>query len=95
MASKVKNNKVNFKGKTVSVGIDMHKISWRITALVEGDTVLPITLARPSYEALKKVLSRIMLPLFALSAENHLRCSRAVPVHHPAPSTLFLLEKQI
>ena len=33
MASKVKNNKVNFKGKTVSVGIDMHKISWRITAL--------------------------------------------------------------
>ena len=37
MAFKVKKNKVNFKGKMVSIGIDMHKISWRVTALVEGD----------------------------------------------------------
>jgi hypothetical protein len=44
MASKVKKNKVNFKGKMVSIGIDMHKISWRVTALVEGDIVLAITL---------------------------------------------------
>ena len=58
MVSKVKNNKVNFKGKTVSVGIDMHKISWRITALVEGDTILAITLASPSYEAFRKIISR-------------------------------------
>jgi len=36
MATKVKKNKINFKGKTVNIGIDMHKISWRITALVEG-----------------------------------------------------------
>ena len=65
MASKVKKNKVNFKGKMVSIGIDMHKISWRITALVEGDTVLAITLASPNYEAFKKVISRFK--------GNHLR----------------------
>ena len=28
MASKVKKNKINFKGKTVHIGIDMHKHSW-------------------------------------------------------------------
>ena len=65
MASKVKENKINFKGKMVSIGIDMHKISWRITALVEGDTVLAITLASPNYEAFKKVISRFK--------GNHLR----------------------
>jgi len=58
MASKVKKNKVNFKGKMVSIGIDMHKISWRVTALVEGDIVLGITLARPTYEVFKKIISR-------------------------------------
>jgi transposase len=57
MASKVKDNKVNFKGKTVNIGIDMHKISWRITALVEGDTVLAITLAKPNYDTFEKIIS--------------------------------------
>jgi hypothetical protein len=45
MARKVKKAEVNFKGKRVSLGIDMHKRSWHITALVEGDIVLGITLA--------------------------------------------------
>ena len=36
MATKVKRNKINFKGKTVSVGVDMHKRSWHITALAFG-----------------------------------------------------------
>lgn len=58
MATKIKRNKINFKGKTVSIGIDMHKISWRITALVEGDMVLAITFARPTYDSFKKILSR-------------------------------------
>ena len=58
MATKVKKNKINFKGKTVNIGIDMHKISWRITALVEGDTVLAITLAKPTYDSFEKILSR-------------------------------------
>ncbi|MBW1868692.1 MAG: hypothetical protein JRI73_05225, partial [Deltaproteobacteria bacterium] len=48
MASKVKKSKINFKGKTVSIGIDMHKKSWRITALVEEEIVLGITLASPT-----------------------------------------------
>ena len=58
MASKVKDNKFNFKGKTVNIGIDMHKISWRVTALVEGDTVLAITLANPNYDTFEKIISR-------------------------------------
>lgn len=58
MASKVKKSKGNFKGKMVSIGIDMHKISWRVTALVEGDIALAITLARPNYDAFKKIISR-------------------------------------
>jgi len=37
MATKVKRNKINFKGKMVNIGVDMHKRSWRITALVEGN----------------------------------------------------------
>ena len=30
MVSKVKENKINFKGKMVNIGVDMHKLSWRI-----------------------------------------------------------------
>ena len=58
MASKVNDNNVNFKGKTVNICIDMHKISWRVTALVEGDTVLAITLANPNYDTFEKIISR-------------------------------------
>ena len=58
MASNVKKTGVNFKGKTVSIGIDMHKRSWHITALVEGDAVLGITLANPSYKSFKRILGR-------------------------------------
>jgi hypothetical protein len=36
MAITVKRNKINFKDKLVNIGVDMHKRSWRITALVEG-----------------------------------------------------------
>jgi len=39
MAIRVKRNKVDFNGKVVNIGIEMHKSSWRITALVEGDIV--------------------------------------------------------
>jgi len=59
MGLKVKKNKINFKGKTVHIGIDMHKRSWHITALVEGDIVMTLTLARPGYDTFLKVLSRL------------------------------------
>jgi transposase len=58
MASKVKKNAIKFKGKTVSIGVDMHKLSWRITALVEGDMVLAVTLAHPTYDSFRQVISR-------------------------------------
>jgi len=45
MSTKVKKNQINFNGKMVSIGIDMHQHSWRITALVEGNIVMAVTLA--------------------------------------------------
>ncbi|UCG14079.1 MAG: hypothetical protein JSU72_06315 [Deltaproteobacteria bacterium] len=58
MVSKLERTRMNFTGKMVSIGIDMHKHSWRITALVEGDVVLAVTLGRPSYESFKKILAQ-------------------------------------
>ena len=43
MATKVKRNKINFKGKMVSIGVDMHKGSWHITALADGEIVLTVS----------------------------------------------------
>jgi len=40
MKAKIKKNTINFKGKVVSIGVDMHKRSWHITALADGEIVL-------------------------------------------------------
>lgn len=58
MAARVKRKKIDFKDKVVNIGIDMHKRSWRITALVEGDIVMAVTLARPKYDSFKKLLAQ-------------------------------------
>jgi transposase len=55
MKRKVTNNSYNFNGKVVNVGIDVHKISWRVTAMVEGEVVKAATI-KPSYSVLKKLL---------------------------------------
>ena len=56
MKKRLTNNSINFNGKVVNIGIDVHKISWRVTALVEGVVVKAVTI-KPSYSVLKKVLS--------------------------------------
>ena len=58
MAKKVKQNRVNVKGKVVNIGVDMHKVSWRITALVEGSIVMATTISRPDYKAFRKLLTQ-------------------------------------
>ncbi|MBL7177459.1 MAG: hypothetical protein ISS66_16680 [Desulfobacteraceae bacterium] len=58
MTTKVKENKINFKEKMVSIGIDMHKRSWHITALANGEIFFTISLSRPNYDAFEKVLSQ-------------------------------------
>lgn len=58
MAAKIAKNRINFKGKTVSIGIDIHKRSWHITALADGEIVLTVTLSKPNYDAFKKLLSQ-------------------------------------
>ncbi len=57
MAAKITRNKINFKGKTVSIGIDMHKRSWHM-AVANGEIVLTVTLSKPNYDAFQKVLSQ-------------------------------------
>jgi transposase len=57
MRREVTNNSINFNGKIVNIGIDVHKLSWRVTALVEGVIVKAITI-EPSYSVLKKALSQ-------------------------------------
>jgi hypothetical protein len=61
MSTKVKRNKINIKGKMVSIGIDMHKRSWHITALADGEIVLTVSMSRPTYDAFKKVLSQFTI----------------------------------
>jgi hypothetical protein len=34
MAPKVSNNKININEKVISIGIDVHKASWRLTAVI-------------------------------------------------------------
>ena len=58
MTANVKKNQINFNGKMVSIGVDMHKHSWRITALVDGDIVMAATLAGPNYDSFIKVLAQ-------------------------------------
>jgi len=36
MKTNVKKNTINFKGKMGSIGVDMHKRSWHITVLADG-----------------------------------------------------------
>ena len=36
MATKITRNEINFKRKIVNIRIDVHKHSWRVTALIEG-----------------------------------------------------------
>ena len=35
MRKRLNTNKINVNGKTVNVGIDVHKKSWQLTALIE------------------------------------------------------------
>ena len=58
MASRVKRNTLNVNGKMGNIGIDMHKQSWRITALVEGEVAFTGTLAKPNYDSFRKLLAR-------------------------------------
>jgi len=48
---------VNVNGKKVSIGIDVHKQSWQVTALIEGVVVAAVTI-KPSYSVLRKLLAK-------------------------------------
>jgi transposase len=55
MKKRLNADTVNVNGKTVNAGIDVHKKSWHVTALIEGDVVVAVTI-QPFYSVLKKLL---------------------------------------
>jgi transposase len=57
MRKRLNADTINVNGKTVNVGIDVHKLSWHVTILVEGIVVESATI-KPSYRVLKKLLTR-------------------------------------
>jgi transposase len=57
MAMSVKQTNPDVKGREVNIGVDVHKRSWRVTALLEGVVVIAGSVP-PTYEAFKKLLRR-------------------------------------
>ena len=57
MRKRLNADTINVNGKTVNVGIDIHKVSWHVTVLVEGVIVESATI-QPSYRVLKKLLAQ-------------------------------------
>ena len=65
MKKRLNADMTNVNGKTVNVGIDVHKQSWQVTALIEGVVVTAVTI-KPSYGVLQKLLAQFKVPRFAL-----------------------------
>lgn len=59
MTKKISNNKINIKEKMISIGIDVHKTSWRVTAINAGEIILAITISKPNYSKLSRILTRL------------------------------------
>ena len=59
MKKKVREVMMDVKGKVVNVGIDVHKVSWEVTAMVEGFIVFSGT-CHSNYETLSLLLKRFM-----------------------------------
>ena len=59
MAKKISNNIINIKEKVINIGIDVHKSSWRLTAVNSGEAVLALTISQPNYSKLKRILTRL------------------------------------
>jgi transposase len=57
MRKRLNTNKINVNGKMVNVGIDVHKQSWHVTALIEGVVVVAVTI-QPYYSVLQKLLAQ-------------------------------------
>jgi transposase len=57
MRKRLNAKKVDVNGKTVNIGIDVHKKSWQVTALIEGVVVMAVTI-QPSYSVLQKLLAQ-------------------------------------
>ena len=53
----VAEKEINVKGKQVSIGIDLHKQSWHVTAVVEGQECLSAT-TPPRYQSLEKLFGK-------------------------------------
>jgi hypothetical protein len=59
MDKKVLPLKHSVKGKVVSIGIDVHSLSWQIAALTDGEVIMAVTISKPDYPKLKALLVRL------------------------------------
>jgi transposase len=59
MDKKIINLKKSVKGKVISVGIDVHSLSWQITALADAEVIMAVTISKPEYPKLKALLARL------------------------------------
>ncbi len=59
MERKVLNLKGSVKGKVISVGIDVHSLSWQVTALADSEVIMAVTISKPDYSKLKALLARL------------------------------------
>jgi len=59
MAKRVLNKKLTVKRKVINIGIDVHKSSWRVTGIAEGEIILAVNISKPNYNKLKTILNRL------------------------------------
>ena len=59
MDKKVLNLKRTVKGKVIAFSIDVHSLSWQITALADGEGIMAVTISKPDYPKLKALFSRL------------------------------------
>ena len=57
MVNRIKKDGCSFKAKFISIGINAHKLSWRITASSDREVVMAVTLFKPTYKGVKKFLA--------------------------------------
>ena len=57
MDKKVLPLKHSVKGKVVSVGIDVHSLSWQIAALTDGEVIMAVTISKPDLPKFKTLFA--------------------------------------
>lgn len=99
MAKRTNSKQILARGKSISIGVDVHKRSWHVSAICEGCVLLRSSMP-PSYEGLKKILKRFPecdvtvayeagpsgFGLYDHLSNDHVRCLVVPPSRIPVES---------